>query len=169
MKNEIETLFRNEEAEDALIESNPGDVRSPQAATSVSPEALPTLAPAMSRASSEHAEPPPAAVRVQSDPSAQYSRYRCFFRNKQCNLVLTGSLKVGSSTKDCVASRCLGGGRRVLRRQWSLERGDAMAAARAGPPPPLTRSFTDAAPAAANRPPRYRTRPAPLAPAEAPS
>lgn len=77
-------------------------------------------------------------------------------------------------SKCLVRSRCLGGGSRVLRRQWSLERGDALAAARAGPPP-LVRSFTDAAeplslrPPAAPRPPRYRTRPAPRAPAEAPS
>lgn len=77
------------------------------------------------------------------------------------------------------ARRCLGGAARALRRQWSLERGDALAAARAGPPPPLARSLTDAAahapaapplslrPPAAPRAPRYRTRPAP--PAEAPS
>lgn len=71
--------------------------------------------------------------------------------------------------------RCLGNGRRPLRRQWSLERGDTLAAAAAGaasappsPPEPLA-LLPGAAPAP--RAARYRTRPerdAPPPPADRP-
>ncbi|XP_035430039.2 uncharacterized protein LOC118262627 [Spodoptera frugiperda] len=112
-----------------------------QSADGSPPPAPPAAAPATPPAAPPAPAAPVATATPAADHSVQYSRYRC-----------------------------LGNGRRPLRRQWSLERGDSLAAAAAAAPgrgassapPSPPEPLALLAPAAARPPaPRYRTRPEP--------
>ncbi|CAB3220057.1 unnamed protein product [Arctia plantaginis] len=153
------------ESEEVLFETdgeNESDTLSARTSTpvrnssSIEPRTDPLTTPdkqamwQQSGAVSADSSPPriPRTVHVASsvDQSAQYSRYRC-----------------------------LGNGRRPLRRQWSLERGDALAAAAAGaasasapPSPPEPLALLSAAPPAPRAAARYRTRPERDAPPHGP-
>lgn len=59
-------MCRNEEVEDALLESDASEL----------PSSPPVAAAAAEARPAEHAEPP-AVARAHLDPSAQYARYRC--------------------------------------------------------------------------------------------
>ncbi|XP_053601311.1 uncharacterized protein LOC128670013 isoform X2 [Plodia interpunctella] len=142
------------ESEEVLFETDGEN----DSSTSSAPAASPARAPAVERQSSDppaplndkygwqrsgamsaDCSPPPRAASAVcvADHSAPYSRYRC----------LSNGTSVNRNT-------------RPLRRQWSLERGDALAAARAEPAPaPLAEPLALLPPLAARpAPPRYRTR-----------
>ncbi|KAJ2944083.1 hypothetical protein O0L34_g8426 [Tuta absoluta] len=117
----------------------------------------------------------PAAPAALLSPGARSADGDAHHRHDKYAWTRSGAVSADSSPPAIPYSRyrCIGGGGRVLRRQWSLERGEALAAARAQSPghggaargedgalQPL--ALSAAAPPRAI--PRYRTRPDPDAP-----
>ncbi|XP_049886707.1 retinal guanylyl cyclase 1 [Pectinophora gossypiella] len=147
-------------SEEALLEHEAeGDAESeaePVPAPASPPETVPE--PCAAPLHNKYAWQRSGAVSADSSPpAAPYSRYRYTPRalTRRSRRPLGRLSRLTLSLRRCLGG---GGGGRVLRRQWSLERGEALAAARAASPDPPGAPAPPAPPA---RPPRYRTRPDP--------